>query len=84
MYAQTGEIRFSVSLTPRIGLSVEARDSGPGISDTEKILSGSFRSKTGLGMGLRGVKAIAQDFQLQSAPGQGTRVKAIFYSPIQR
>jgi serine/threonine-protein kinase RsbT len=84
MYAQTGEIRFSVSLTPRIGLAVEARDSGPGIPDTEKILSGSFRSKTGLGMGLRGVKAIAQEFQLQSTVGQGTRVKAIFYSPIQR
>jgi serine/threonine-protein kinase RsbT len=84
MYAQTGEIRFSVTLAPRIGLVVEARDSGPGIPDTEKILSGSFRSKTGLGMGLRGVKNIAQDFQIQSAVGQGTRVKVIFYSPIQR
>jgi len=38
----------------------------------------------GLGMGLRGVKAISQDFSIQSTPGQGTRVKAIFYSPIQR
>ncbi|HPH26672.1 MAG TPA: anti-sigma regulatory factor [Pseudomonadota bacterium] len=84
MYAQTGELRFSVMMSPRIGLSVEARDNGPGIADVERILSGSFRSKTGLGMGLRGVKAISQDFSIQSTPGQGTRVKAIFYSPIQR
>mgnify|MGYP000517633992 CR=1 FL=1 len=30
-------------------------------------------------MGLRGVKNIAQEFTVQSAPGQGTRVRAVFY-----
>lgn len=84
MYAQSGEIRLTVSLTPRISLTVEARDNGPGISNVEQILGGGFRSNTGLGMGLRGVKSIASDFQLQSTPGQGTRVRAVFLSPVQR
>jgi serine/threonine-protein kinase RsbT len=84
MYAQSGEVRLAVSLSPRIGLTIDARDNGPGIADVDKIFAGTFRSNTGLGMGLRGVKAIANDFSINSAPGQGTRVKAVFYSNLQR
>ncbi len=84
MYAQTGEVRLSVNLAPRICLTIEARDNGPGIVDVDKIFAGSFRSHTGLGMGLRGVKSIANDFAIHSAPGQGTRIKAVFYSNLQR
>ena len=84
MYAKVGEVRLSVVTSPRIGLAIEARDSGPGIPDVDKVLSGGFRSKTGLGMGLRGVKNIAQEFAVQSAPGQGTRVRAVFYLAVQR
>ena len=84
MYAKVGEIRLSVVTNPRIGLAVEARDSGPGITDVERVLSGGFRSKTGLGMGLRGVKNIAHEFAVQSAPGQGTRVRAAFFLSVHR
>jgi hypothetical protein len=35
-------------------------------------------------MGLRGVRSLANDFSLQSAPGQGTRVRVVFHSPVQR
>jgi serine/threonine-protein kinase RsbT len=84
MYAQSGEVRLAVSLSPRIGLTIDARDNGPGIADVDKIFAGTFRSNTGLGMGLRGVKAIANDFSINSSPGQGTRVKAVFYSNLQR
>lgn len=84
MYARVGEIRLTVVTSPRVGLAVEARDSGPGIADVERVLSGGFRSKTGLGMGLRGVKNIAHDFSVQSAPGQGTRVRAAFFLTVAR
>ncbi|HMY59637.1 MAG TPA: anti-sigma regulatory factor [Pseudomonadota bacterium] len=84
MYAKLGEVRLNVVTSPRIGLAIEARDSGPGIPDVDKVLSGGFRSKTGLGMGLRGVKNIAQEFSVQSAPGQGTRVRAVFFLSVQR
>jgi len=50
----------------------------------ERVLSGGFRSKTGLGMGLRGVKNIAHEFAVQSAPGQGTRVRAAFFLSVHR
>lgn len=84
MYAQSGEVRLSVALTPRISLAVEARDSGPGIPNIDRILAGGFRSSTGLGMGLRGVRSIANDFSIQSVPGQGTRVRAVFFSSVTR
>lgn len=84
MYAQSGEIRLVVTVTPRISLTIEARDNGPGIQDVEKILGGGFRSSTGLGMGLRGVRSIANEFSIHSAAGQGTRVRAAFFSPLQR
>ncbi len=84
MYAQNGEIRLQVTLSPRISLTVEARDNGPGISNVDQILGGSFMSNTGLGMGLRGVRSLANDFSLQSTPGQGTRVRVVFHSPVQR
>jgi serine/threonine-protein kinase RsbT len=84
MYAQVGEVRLSVNLSPRIGLTIEARDNGPGIPDVDKIFAGGFRSSTGLGMGLRGVKSIANDFTIQSTPGQGTRIRATFFSTLQR
>ncbi len=84
MYASSGEVRLSVNLSPRIGLTIEARDNGPGIPDVDKIFGGTFRSNTGLGMGLRGVKAIASEFAIHSSPGQGTRVKAVFFSTLQR
>ena len=49
MYAKLGEVRLNVVTSPRIGLAIEARDSGPGFPDVDKVLSGGFRSKTGLG-----------------------------------
>lgn len=84
MYAKVGEVRLAVNTLPRITLTVDARDAGPGINDVDKIFAGHYRSNTGLGMGLRGVRSIANDFSIQSAPGQGTRVRAVFFSPVQR
>lgn len=83
MYARRGELRVSVRTHPRPGLVIQAVDQGPGISNVEEILSGNYRSRSGLGLGLRGVKTIAQEFRLASAPGEGTKVWAVF-EPAQR
>ncbi|MBX3247714.1 MAG: hypothetical protein KF901_11095 [Myxococcales bacterium] len=56
-------------------LTIVARDQGPGIADVEAILEGRYRSKTGLGMGLRGVQRLAARFEL-STSARGTRVEA--------
>ena len=52
-----------------------AEDSGPGIPDLELVLSGRYRSKTGLGRGLLGTKRLADSFNVATGAA-GTRVVA--------
>jgi serine/threonine-protein kinase RsbT len=72
-YARTGEMRFRV-LDGRKGLGIEASDQGPGISDVNKVMSPSYRSRTGMGVGLQGTKRLVDAFEIRSASGQGTVV----------
>ncbi|MCA9636218.1 MAG: anti-sigma regulatory factor [Myxococcales bacterium] len=78
-YARTGQIRVIRSDAPRRGIVVEASDDGPGIADVELILSGSYRSRTGLGLGLIGCRNLMDEFAIDTAPGEGTRVRASMY-----
>ncbi len=43
------------------------------------ILEGNFRSKTGMGFGLRGSRKIMDSFDITSEPGKGTRVEIVKY-----
>jgi serine/threonine-protein kinase RsbT len=73
-YAGTG----SIEISPLAGgkrLLVRALDSGPGIPNLEQVLAGQHRSRTGLGLGLVGVKRLASSFRIDSSPS-GTRVEA--------
>jgi serine/threonine-protein kinase RsbT len=75
MYAGRGHIDLiGRSRVPAV-LSVRAVDQGPGIADMDLVLSGTFKSKTGLGRGLRGVKLLSSSFNLQSS-SSGTIVEA--------
>ncbi|MGE0711876.1 MAG: anti-sigma regulatory factor [Planctomycetota bacterium] len=78
MYAGQGSADFHVRRHPAPELVIEVSDQGPGIADIEAILGGGYRSRTGLGMGLRGVVAIADEFHVDTAPGRGTRVRVAF------
>lgn len=73
-YAGGGTIKILRLHGDRDGVEVEACDSGPGIRDTELVMSTRYRSQTGMGMGLKGAKRLADEFALQSCPGAGTRV----------
>ena len=53
---------------------VEPAHTGPGIPDLDLILSGTYKSKTGLGLGLLGVKALLDNLQIESSSATGTRV----------
>jgi serine/threonine-protein kinase RsbT len=61
-------------------LRVRATDQGPGIPPAllEAILHGKYRSRTGLGKGIVGVKRVANAFSIESKPGAGTTVLAEF------
>jgi serine/threonine-protein kinase RsbT len=58
----------------RRGVRVTFEDEGPGIPDVDKALRDGFTTGNGLGLGLSGAKRLSNEFQLQSTPGQGTRV----------
>jgi serine/threonine-protein kinase RsbT len=72
-YAGEGEIELRASDSPA-AVHVVARDRGPGIPNLEDILAGNYRSRTGMGMGLRGVKRLSEAFSVETRRGAGTTV----------
>lgn len=58
----------------RTGLRLAFVDQGPGIPDMELAMKDGWTSGNGMGMGLSGSKRLVNDFEIDSAPGRGTRV----------
>ena len=58
----------------RRGFRLTFEDKGPGIADTKLALTDGYSSGGGLGLGLGGARRLSNEFDLVSAPGQGTRV----------
>jgi serine/threonine-protein kinase RsbT len=76
-YAGSGEINLrAVRSSSARGVEIEARDHGPGIVDCEAALQDHYSSGGTLGMGLPGVRRMMDEFELESSPGNGTRVTA--------
>jgi serine/threonine-protein kinase RsbT len=76
-YAGSGEIRLrQVESSRGRGIEIEAADQGPGIAAPEEAMRDHFSSSGTLGLGLPGVERMMDEFSLESAPGEGTRVTA--------
>jgi serine/threonine-protein kinase RsbT len=73
-YAGEGEIEIQASSIPAPTVDIVAKDRGPGIADLEAILSGNYRSKDGMGLGLRGVRNVSSRFDVKTGRGIGTTV----------
>jgi signal transduction histidine kinase/CheY-like chemotaxis protein len=74
-YARSGKIEFSIEGRTQPQLFViKVVDHGPGISNLSAILDGRYVSQTGMGLGIIGAKRLMDRFQIDSAPGTGTRV----------
>jgi len=58
----------------RKGVQLVFRDNGPGIADVKQAMTDGWTSGSGLGLGLAGAKRLVDQFDIQSAPGQGTRI----------
>jgi serine/threonine-protein kinase RsbT len=56
------------------GLRLTFQDEGPGIPDVRQAMTDGWTSAGGLGLGLSGSKRLVNDFEIESKPGQGTRV----------
>jgi serine/threonine-protein kinase RsbT len=81
-YAQRGEVEVSVvAAGRRRGVRVVASDEGPGIADLELALRDGYTSGVGLGMGLPGTRRLVDEFDIVSAPGEGTTVTFVKWGP---
>lgn len=58
----------------RTGVRLCFSDDGPGIADVELALRDGYSTGGGLGLGLGGARRLANEFELDSTPGAGTRI----------
>jgi serine/threonine-protein kinase RsbT len=74
-YGGGGEVAVELANNGvRKGVRVVFSDQGPGIPDISLALKDGYTSGSGLGLGLGGARRLSNEFQIDSKPGQGTRV----------
>lgn len=64
----------------RQGIRLEFRDRGPGIPDLAQAMTDGYSTAGGLGLGLGGAARLLSDLEVDSAPGEGTRVTATMWT----
>jgi serine/threonine-protein kinase RsbT len=81
-YAVRGEVVLGIVRDDngRRGIRVIARDDGPGIADVELAMQDGYTSGGGLGLGLPGARRLVDDFEIETSPGQGTKVTLVMWA----
>jgi RNA polymerase sigma factor (sigma-70 family) len=74
-FARRGQIvvRY-LNESGRQGVSIVARDSGPGIPDLSEALRDGYSTYQGLGLGLPGARRLMDEFDIVTEVGKGTTV----------
>jgi serine/threonine-protein kinase RsbT len=74
-YGGGGNVRVqALNNDTRRGLKLTFIDDGPGIADLDQALKDGFTTGRGMGLGLGGAKRLVNEFEIDSAPGRGTKV----------
>jgi serine/threonine-protein kinase RsbT len=74
-YGGGGEMRIDILREgSHRGVRLTFSDKGPGIADLKQALTDGYTTGGGLGLGLSGAKRLSSEFNIESAPGQGTTV----------
>jgi serine/threonine-protein kinase RsbT len=77
-YAGEGQVALRVRREgARAGIEVEATDEGPGIVNVELAMQDGYTTGNGLGLGLPGTRRLVDDFELDTTPGAGTRIRMV-------
>ena len=77
-YAGEGEVCLRVVREgARQGIEVRATDEGPGIANVELAMQDGYTTGNGLGLGLPGTRRLVDDFELDTTPGAGTRIRMV-------
>ncbi|HEY0142782.1 MAG TPA: ATP-binding protein [Thermoanaerobaculia bacterium] len=69
--------RFEFGIETKNGeqfLVMTVSDLGPGIENLDSVLSGRYKSTTGMGLGILGARRLMDDFTINTAPQKGTVV----------
>jgi serine/threonine-protein kinase RsbT len=75
VHAGCGELMLAiVRERARRGVTVVARDGGPGIADIAEAMRDGFSTARGLGLGLPSARRLMDHFELTSQEGRGTVV----------
>lgn len=75
-YAGKGWVTLEISENDPPGIGTVVWDEGPGIEDVNQAMEDGYRGENsnGLGVGLPGAKRLADEFEIDSTHGDGTRV----------
>jgi serine/threonine-protein kinase RsbT len=58
----------------RAGIRIVFTDQGPGIADVDLALTDGYTTGGGLGLGLSGARRLVDEFDINTAVGQGTSI----------
>ena len=78
----TATVAIVAGPTGRRGVRLEFIDQGPGIPDLALALKDGYTTGGGLGLGLSGAKRLSDEFDIESRPGEGTRVTIVRWKPF--
>ena len=74
-YAGGGDVTYDLERDGnRTALVISIGDRGPGIDDLQSVLDGTYRSATGMGIGIAGVKRLMDQFEIDTHADRGTKV----------
>ena len=77
LYAGQGSVSIEkLNRNGKSGLKIIAEDQGPGIEDIRRVMEDGYTTSGGLGAGLPGAKRVMDDFDIESIPGEGTKIIA--------
>src|ERR1700682_4528719 len=74
-YAGGGRVECLIEgrAAPQLFL-IKVTDSGQGIGDLTSVLDGTYRSQTGMGLGIAGARRLMDQFQVESDAVHGTTI----------
>jgi serine/threonine-protein kinase RsbT len=74
-FARRGEVVMTVVADgDTSGVTIVARDAGPGIPDIDQAMVVGYTTYGGRGLGLPGTRRLMDEFEITSEPGRGTTV----------
>src|SRR5579859_6112173 len=67
-YAGGGKVEFSLTSGQQQSLKTIIRDNGRGIAHIDEVLSGNYKSETGMGLGIIGARRLMDHFDIDTTP----------------